>query len=120
MNTNSNSNPQPITLTAENFAPIVLQSDRLVLVDFWASWCGPCRVMNPIVTDLATEAADWLTVAKLDVDEWGDLASTHHVQAIPTLIAFQNGVEVQRWTGVVRLEPLRTALTALRDTVKAA
>ncbi|WOD40671.1 thioredoxin [Nodosilinea sp. E11] len=108
-----------LTLTADNFEAEVLQSDVPVLVDFWAAWCGPCRIMNPIVEELAETFAGRAKVAKLNVDEEDALALQFHVMAIPTLIFFQHGERVDTIEGVVakddlvaRLESLVTANSA--------
>lgn len=108
-----------LTLTADNFEAEVLQSNVPVLVDFWAAWCGPCRIMNPIVEELAETFAGRAKVAKLNVDEEDALALQFHVMAIPTLIFFHNGERVDTVEGVVakdnlidRLEALLTAESA--------
>ncbi len=80
-----------ITLTAANFEAEVLQSDVPVLVDFWATWCGPCQMVAPIVAAIAEENAGKLKVGKVNVDEEPVLANAFQVQVIPTLVAFKNG-----------------------------
>ena len=92
---------QPINLTTATFASEVLESDVPVLVDFWAPWCGPCRVMNPIVTDLAQTYSETLKVAKLNVDEAEAIASEYQITAIPTILIFQNGEVIERIAGLV-------------------
>lgn len=79
-----------MTLTKANFDQEVLQSDVPVLVDFWASWCGPCRMMAPIVDQIAEECTD-VKVGKINVDEQPELASQFRVMSIPTFIVFKNG-----------------------------
>lgn len=79
-----------ITLTKENFEQEVLHSDVPVLVDFWASWCGPCRMMAPIVDQIAEECTD-VKVGKINVDEQPELAGQFRVMSIPTFIVFKNG-----------------------------
>ena len=86
-------------ITKENFEKEVLQSDKPVLVDFWASWCGPCRMLSPIVEELAQENPH-LKVAKINVDEESELASAFRVMSIPTLAVFQNGELTARSAGV--------------------
>jgi len=88
-----------ITLTNENFEKEVLKSDIPVLVDFWASWCGPCRLLSPVVEEIAEEATG-IKVAKLNVDAYGELAETYKVMSIPTLILFKAGKPAAQSVGV--------------------
>lgn len=74
----------------ENFEQVVLKSEKPVLVDFFATWCGPCRQMLPIVTELSEEMADEVKIVKLDVDEAGKTAEKYEIQSIPTMILFKN------------------------------
>ena len=89
--------------TSANFSTEVLSSETPVLVDFWATWCGPCRMQGPIIDALAAEGYN---VGKLDVDENPDIARRYNVMSIPTLILFKNGEEVQRFVGVQTKEKL--------------
>lgn len=89
-----------ITITKDNFEKEVLQSDKPVLVDFWASWCGPCKMLSPIVDEVAGET-DAFVVGKVNVDEQRDLAMQFQVMSIPTLIVFKNGQAVQRSVGAI-------------------
>ena len=77
-------------ITKDNFASQVLNADRPVLVDFWASWCGPCRMVGPIIEEIAAERPDIL-VGKINVDEERELAAQFGVMSIPTLLVFKNG-----------------------------
>ncbi|MGB3402083.1 MAG: thioredoxin [Microcoleaceae cyanobacterium] len=97
-----------ITLTEQNFDAEVLDSDSPVLVDFWAPWCGPCRVMNPIVQDLAMEFENIVKVAKLDIDEEKNeqLANDYHIEAVPAFLFFKNGQVIHRLSGVFSKEKL--------------
>ncbi|MCD7980754.1 MAG: thioredoxin [Clostridiales bacterium] len=87
-----------ITITKNNFESEVVNSDRPVLVDFWASWCGPCRMVSPIVDEIAGERAD-VKVGKINVDEEQDLAVRFQVMSIPTLMLFENGEMVKQAVG---------------------
>ena len=79
------------TITEDNFKTEVLSSEKPVLVDFWASWCGPCRMVSPIVDEIAEESDGSFKVGKINVDEQPDLASQFDVMSIPTLMVFTNG-----------------------------
>lgn len=87
-----------ITVTSENFESEVLNSEKPVLVDFWASWCGPCRMLSPIVDEIAEEVQT-LKIGKVNVDEQQDLAGKFGVMSIPTLILFKNGQPVNKSVG---------------------
>ncbi len=87
------------TLTEANFEQDVLQSDKPVLVDFWASWCGPCRMVSPLVDQLAEEYEDRAIVGKVNVDEEAPLAIRYNVMTIPTVIVFKNGEIVDQVSG---------------------
>ena len=78
------------TITSDNFDELVLRSDRPVLVDFWAPWCGPCRMVSPLVDEISDERDD-IVVGKVNVDEQGELAMRFGVMSIPTLLVFKNG-----------------------------
>ena len=87
-----------ITITKENFAQEVLQSAKPVLLDFWASWCGPCRMLSPVVDEVAEERTD-VKVGKVNVDEQPELAGQFGVMSIPTLLVFEQGKRVRQAVG---------------------
>ncbi len=89
-----------VTVTKENFDAEVKNSTAPVLVDFWASWCGPCRMLSPVVDEIAEERSD-VKVCKINVDEEPELAAKYGVMSIPTLMVFQNGEAAQTSVGVV-------------------
>ena len=88
-----------LTITKENFAQEFLNSDKTVLLDFWAGWCGPCRMLGPVIDQLGSELTD-VKVCKIDVDANQDLAAKYKVETIPTLVVFEGGKEVKRSVGV--------------------
>jgi thioredoxin len=87
------------TVTDASFVNDVLQSDKLVLVDFWAEWCGPCRKVSPVLEEIANELADKVTVVKLDIDANPETARAYRVMSVPTLTLFKGGKPVQSVAG---------------------
>ena len=90
-----------IEITAENFAQEVLNSDKPVLIDFWAAWCGPCRMLSPVVDEVADENPG-IKVGKVNVDEQGELEMKFGISSIPTLMLFKDGKNVDSSIGVVQ------------------
>ena len=90
-----------IILTEQNFEEEVLKSDKPVLVDFWATWCGPCRMLAPVIAQIAEEQEGVIKVGKIDVDEEPELAIRYGVASIPTLKVFKNGEVVKSSVGVI-------------------
>lgn len=89
-----------IILTEQNFEEEVLKSDKPVLVDFWATWCGPCRMLAPMIEKIAEEQEGVIKVGKVDVDEEMDLATKYGISSIPTLMVFKEGKVVNSSVGV--------------------
>lgn len=88
-----------LTITNDNFEAEVLNSDKPVLVDFWAEWCGPCQMVSPIIDELADDYVGKAKVCKINVDEQADLAMKYQVMSIPTVMIFKNGEVVDKVVG---------------------
>lgn len=87
-------------LTEDNFDEVTLNSDVPVLVDFWASWCGPCKKLTPILEDIAEEVGDTAIVASVNVDEERALAAQHQIMTVPTVMIFAGGKKVEEFSGI--------------------
>lgn len=94
-----------LTITNENFEQEVIKSDKPVIVDFWAAWCGPCKMLSPVVDQLAEEL-EGVKVAKINIDEQMELAEKYNVSSIPCVVAFKNGEEAGRSVGLVPKQKL--------------
>ncbi len=90
----------PVAVTEADFQAKVLDSDKPVLVDFWAAWCGPCKAIAPILEELASDLGDKALIAKVDVDECNNLAAKYAIRSIPTLMLFKNGEHVDTVVGL--------------------
>lgn len=93
-----------------SFEELLSSSELPVLVDFYATWCGPCQVMAPILEQVSAQTKEQLMVVKIDTDKYEQLASQHHIYALPTLVLFKNGVEVDRIEGVLQAPQLISRL----------
>ncbi|RAJ18144.1 thioredoxin [Olleya aquimaris] len=102
-----------LEITDANFEETVLNSDKPVMVDFWAAWCGPCRMVGPIIDELSTEYDGKAVVGKLDVDANQEFAAKYGVRNIPTVLVFQNGEVVGRQVGVAPKKAYADAIDAL-------
>ena len=98
-------------LTTAEFDSVLANADKPVLVDFWASWCGPCRALGPVVEEVGNEMADKLDVYKVNVDDEADLATRFRIVSIPTLILFKNGEPVHTMVGNLPKADLVLSLT---------
>lgn len=88
-----------INLTNETFDQTVLKSNKPVVVDFWATWCGPCRVVGPVMEELASDYNGKVQIAKVNVDDQGELAARFKIMSIPTILAFKNGELAEKTVG---------------------
>jgi thioredoxin 1 len=100
-------------ITDATFEEVVLKSDKPVLVDFWAAWCGPCRMVGPVIEEIATEYDGRAVVGKVDVDANQEFAAKYGVRNIPTVLVFQNGEVVGRQVGVADKKTYTDAINAL-------
>ena len=101
-----------LAFTDDNFQAEVLNSDQPVLVDFWAEWCAPCRMLGPVIDELATEFEGKAKVGKVDIDSNRDAAVNYEIQSIPSVLVFKNGTVVNRFVGIASKEDLVAAIEA--------
>ena len=102
-----------LQITDASFEEVVLKSDKPVLVDFWATWCGPCRMLGPVIEELATEYEGRVVVGKVDVDNNQEFAAKYGVRNIPTVLVFKDGEVVGRQVGVAAKKTYTDALDSL-------
>ena len=101
-----------ITVTSDNFRSVVAEAELPVLVDFWATWCGPCQAVGPVIDQIATENKDKLVVGKVNVDEQQALAQMFGIMSIPTMLLFKGGKVVKTLTGA---RPKAAIMAAIKD-----
>lgn len=101
-----------VTVTDDSFTNDVLNSDKIVLVDFWATWCGPCRMVAPVLEEIAAEHPDTITVAKLDIDQNPATTRDYRVLSVPTMIVFKGGEPVKQ---IVGAKPKAALMADLAD-----
>ena len=102
----------PVVTTAQTFVDDVLTSEKPVLVDFWATWCGPCKMVAPVLEEIAAEHPEKITVAKLDIDAHPSIARDYQIMSVPTMILFQGGKPVKQ---IVGAKPKAALLKDLSD-----
>lgn len=99
-----------VTLTDENFKDEVLNADKPVLVDFWAEWCGPCKMIAPVLEELAGELDGKVKIGKVNIDDYQSLANQHGIRAIPTMLVFKNGEVHDQIVGMRSKQEIKSKL----------
>ena len=103
-----------LEFTDENFKKEVIESEKVVLVDFWAPWCGPCKTMGPIMEELSQEVGDDFKIGKMNVDENSKIAQEYSIMSIPSLLFFKEGKKVEQFDGVQSVEVLIKELKKIK------
>jgi thioredoxin 1 len=101
-----------LEFTQDNFKANVLETDKVAVVDFWAVWCGPCRMVGPIIDELSNEMSDVANIGKVNVDEQGDIAAEYGIRNIPTILIFKNGEIVDKQVGACSKADLEAKIKA--------
>jgi thioredoxin 1 len=104
---------EEMNVTEENFDDLIKKSDVPVLVDFWAEWCGPCKLLAPILDELAAEYSGEIKIAKVNVDQQANLAARYGIRSIPTIIIFKGGEVAEQMVGMQAKEALKAKLDSL-------
>jgi len=106
-------NENTIMFNNDNFKSLVLESDKIVLVDFWAEWCGPCKSLTPIIDEIANEFKDKAVVGKINVDDCNEIAREYGIRSIPSLLFFHKGEVKKQVTGVVPKNNIEEILNSI-------
>ena len=102
-----------LQVTEENYEEVVLNSNKPVLLDFWAEWCGPCKMIGPIIDEMAEDFKDKAIIAKVNVDDSGALSSKYGIRNIPTILFIKNGEVIDKHVGVATKQELSDKLTSI-------
>ncbi len=104
---------EDMNITEEEFDGVIQKSDIPVLVDFWAEWCGPCKLLTPVIDELAAEYSGKIKIAKVNVDQQANLAARYGIRSIPTIIIFKGGEVAEQMVGMQAKEALKAKLDSL-------